>query len=196
MAQPLSPHRQAPASRAFVTDSNRPQPLWHPPPTACLTASGAASEVPSLRMQPCSGVAPARRVRSEDSAVENRMHAAVAVPCAVRHSPEGQVPCDACPEGSLPVIMPHCPPPRGQSAQRAPGPPLHMSLPPQMWRASALEGLAEGVQVPRPGTAAGHRSPGGRARVRPGGRAGGGRCCTGECLRHALLVRRVAPPKR
>ena len=37
---------------AFVTDSNRPQPLWQPPPTACLTASGAASEVPSLLMQP------------------------------------------------------------------------------------------------------------------------------------------------
>ena len=33
---------------AFVTDSNRPQPLWQPPPTACLTASGAASEAPSL----------------------------------------------------------------------------------------------------------------------------------------------------
>ena len=30
---------------AFVTDSNRPQPLWRPPPTACPTASGAASEV-------------------------------------------------------------------------------------------------------------------------------------------------------
>ena len=30
---------------AFVTDSNRPQPLRQPPPTACLTASGAASEV-------------------------------------------------------------------------------------------------------------------------------------------------------
>ena len=26
----------------FVTDSNRPKPLWQPPPTACLTASGAA----------------------------------------------------------------------------------------------------------------------------------------------------------
>ena len=38
---------------AFVTDSNRPQPLWQPPPTACLTASGAASEAPSLLMQPC-----------------------------------------------------------------------------------------------------------------------------------------------
>ena len=37
-----------PASTAFVTDSNRPQPLWQPPPTACLTASGAASEAPSL----------------------------------------------------------------------------------------------------------------------------------------------------
>ena len=34
---------------AFVTDSNRPQPLWHPPPTA----SGAASEVPCLLMHRC-----------------------------------------------------------------------------------------------------------------------------------------------
>ena len=39
-AQPLSPRRQ--------TDSNRPQPLWQPPPTACLTAAEAASEAPSL----------------------------------------------------------------------------------------------------------------------------------------------------
>ena len=31
---------------------NRPQPLRQPPPTACLTASGAASEVPSLLMHP------------------------------------------------------------------------------------------------------------------------------------------------
>ena len=38
---------------AFVTDSNRPQPLWQPPPTACLTASGGTSEVPSLLMHPC-----------------------------------------------------------------------------------------------------------------------------------------------
>ena len=51
-AQPLSPSRQMPAARAFVTDSNRPQPLWQPPPTACLTAAGAASEVPSLLMRP------------------------------------------------------------------------------------------------------------------------------------------------
>ena len=48
-AQPLSPEREVPASLAFVTDSNRPQPLWQPPPTACLTAS----EVPSLLMHPC-----------------------------------------------------------------------------------------------------------------------------------------------
>ena len=27
-AQPLSPKHQVPASMAFVTDSNRPQPLW------------------------------------------------------------------------------------------------------------------------------------------------------------------------
>ena len=40
---------------AFAPDSNRPQPLWQPPPTAYLTASGAASEVPSLRMHPWRG---------------------------------------------------------------------------------------------------------------------------------------------
>ena len=51
-AQPLSPWRRVPASMAFVTDSNRPQPLWQPPPTACLTTAGAASEVPSLLMHP------------------------------------------------------------------------------------------------------------------------------------------------
>ena len=50
-AQPPSPWRQMPASRAFVTNSNRP--LWQPPPTACLTAAGAAFEVPSLLMHPC-----------------------------------------------------------------------------------------------------------------------------------------------
>ena len=31
---------------------NRPQPLRQPPPTACLIASGGASEVPSLLMHP------------------------------------------------------------------------------------------------------------------------------------------------
>ena len=36
-----------------LTASARPQPLWHPPPTACLTASGAASEVSSPLMHPC-----------------------------------------------------------------------------------------------------------------------------------------------
>ena len=40
-AQPLPPSRQVPASMAFVTDSNRPQPLRKPPPTACPTASRA-----------------------------------------------------------------------------------------------------------------------------------------------------------
>ena len=39
---------------AFVTDSNRPQLRRQPPPTACLTASGAASEVPSLLLHLCS----------------------------------------------------------------------------------------------------------------------------------------------
>ena len=38
---------------AFLTNSNRPQPLWQPLPTAGLTASGAASEVPCLLMHPC-----------------------------------------------------------------------------------------------------------------------------------------------
>ena len=38
---------------AFVTDGNRSQPLCQPPPTAYLTASGAASEVRSLLMHPC-----------------------------------------------------------------------------------------------------------------------------------------------
>ena len=49
-AQPLSPERQVSASMAFATDSNRPQPLWQPPPTAYPTASGAAPEVPSRLM--------------------------------------------------------------------------------------------------------------------------------------------------
>ena len=43
---------------AFVTDSNRPQPLWQPPPTACLTASGAASEVASLLLHPWGALRP------------------------------------------------------------------------------------------------------------------------------------------
>ena len=59
-APSLSPWRQVPASMAFVTDSNRPQPLWQPPPTACLTTSGAASEVPFLLMHPWGGVPPVR----------------------------------------------------------------------------------------------------------------------------------------
>ena len=43
---------QVPAPVAFVTDGNCPQPLWQPPPTACPTATGAASEAPSLLMHP------------------------------------------------------------------------------------------------------------------------------------------------
>ena len=38
---------------AFATDSNCPEPLGQPPPTAYLSASEAASEVPSLLMYPC-----------------------------------------------------------------------------------------------------------------------------------------------
>ena len=39
-----------------LTDSNRPHPLWQPPPFAYLTASWTASEAPSpsRQMQPCS----------------------------------------------------------------------------------------------------------------------------------------------
>ena len=37
---------------AFLTDSNRPQLLWRPPPTACQNASGTASEAPALLMHP------------------------------------------------------------------------------------------------------------------------------------------------
>ena len=44
--------QQAPASMALVTDSNRPQPLCQPPPTACPTASGAASEAPFVLVHP------------------------------------------------------------------------------------------------------------------------------------------------
>ena len=55
-AQPMPSHCppqcQVPGSMVFVTDSNRPQPLWQPPPTACPTAAGATSEVPSLLMHP------------------------------------------------------------------------------------------------------------------------------------------------
>ena len=39
--QPTPSHWQVPPSMAFVTDSNRPQPLWRRPPIACQTASGA-----------------------------------------------------------------------------------------------------------------------------------------------------------
>ena len=63
-AQPMPSHcppdGKCPASMTFVTDSNRPQPLWQPPPTACLTASGAASEAPSLLMHPSGGGGGAR----------------------------------------------------------------------------------------------------------------------------------------
>ena len=38
----------APVPMAFVTDSNRSQPLRQPPPTACLTSSRAASKAPSV----------------------------------------------------------------------------------------------------------------------------------------------------
>ena len=57
-AQPRSPWRQVPASMVLVTDSNRPQPLWQPPSTACPTATRVASEAPSLLMHCIHGVPP------------------------------------------------------------------------------------------------------------------------------------------
>ena len=54
----LFPWRQVPGSMALVTDSNRPQPLWQSPPIAYLTASAAASELPSLLMHPWSSLHP------------------------------------------------------------------------------------------------------------------------------------------
>ena len=78
-AQPMPsqcpPSCQAPASMAFVTDSNRPQPLWQPPPTACRTASGAASEVPSLQMHPWGAPRP------EEAWAMARVHKGRSVQC-------------------------------------------------------------------------------------------------------------------
>ena len=51
---------------AFVTYSNRPQPLWRPPPTACLSTSGAASEAPSLLMHPCPPPPPQKALWAEE----------------------------------------------------------------------------------------------------------------------------------
>ena len=48
---PLPPPECPAYATAFETDSHPPQPLWQPPPTACLTACG----VPSLPMHPCRG---------------------------------------------------------------------------------------------------------------------------------------------
>ena len=58
-AQPLphglSPSPQVPGSMAFVTDNNRPQPLWQPPPNRYPTATGPTSEVPCPLMHPWGG---------------------------------------------------------------------------------------------------------------------------------------------
>ena len=43
---------QVPASMAFVTTATAANRFGKPPPTACPTASGAVSEVPSLLMHP------------------------------------------------------------------------------------------------------------------------------------------------
>ena len=55
-AQPMPSHcppdGKCQLQMAFVTDSCRPQPLCQSLPTACLTAPGAASEVPSPSLCP------------------------------------------------------------------------------------------------------------------------------------------------
>ena len=54
-AQPMPSHcpPDTKCQPQFVTDSNRPQQLRQPPPTAYPTASGAASEAPALPTHPC-----------------------------------------------------------------------------------------------------------------------------------------------
>ena len=54
-AQPMPSHWLPDSKRRFVTDSNRPQPLWQPPATACLPASAATTELLSLLMHPLGG---------------------------------------------------------------------------------------------------------------------------------------------
>ena len=52
-AQP-APSNCLPAASASLNGiCNRPQPLWPPPPFACLTASGTTCKAPSLLMHPC-----------------------------------------------------------------------------------------------------------------------------------------------
>ena len=48
----LSSGPQPHASTACLTDRNRPQRRWQPPPSACLTASGTFVEAPALLMHP------------------------------------------------------------------------------------------------------------------------------------------------
>ena len=59
--RPPSPSRQLPASMAFVTDCNRPQPLSQPPPAPYPTASGAATAALSLLPHPCWHPLPPRK---------------------------------------------------------------------------------------------------------------------------------------
>ena len=73
----------APASMAFVTDGNRPQPLWQPPPTACLTAFGAASEAPSPSMRPC----PAPNCRRTTKTIEEEWVPRPCGPPCARNAP-------------------------------------------------------------------------------------------------------------
>ena len=54
-AQPLPPDGKCQPQWPLSPTTTAPQPLWQPPPTVCPTASGAASEDPSLPMQTCLG---------------------------------------------------------------------------------------------------------------------------------------------
>ena len=99
-ARPLSPWQQVPASMAFVTDSNRPQPLWQPPPTASLTASGATSEVPSLYCIPGGGRT--RHVNGREDYVRGNVCGCLwvdpaAPDCAAPFAGHGVCGCDSVP---------------------------------------------------------------------------------------------------
>ena len=116
---------------AYVTDSNRPQPLWQPPPTACLTASGPASEVPSLLMQPWEGgegpssswVSAVRRRACPSGRQKPRVVALQSLRAHPRappgHATAGDAPCTAPPRAPAPggrcMALPLCLPPCGQA---------------------------------------------------------------------------------
>ena len=114
---------------AFVTDSNRPQPLWKPPAPACPSASGAASEVRSFECIPGGGVALAAvlhhlahaSVGRGRASARHTSHATLNLEQLLRpHSgadrtgSQKQALCRACDKGGLNWAMSiHCPEPEG-----------------------------------------------------------------------------------